>query len=448
MSIKVSLPSHLPEKLSICYWGWDWLIAVQAGEAYEDLDRAIRETKERGFNCIRPDMGLGLIHDTQGRLRGNIRFRAHFPGANSNLQCINTRGGAEYDVRRRVFRMMELAEKYDMYVIGTTWIYQDFISDIDHEDIRREVMGVPYNDRIGLLRKWWDWLLQEMKQQGLLHRFAFVELVNEMDCTSCIWPREGSEVPTYEDWFEDKTVSLQSEWLRRLAGEGVTGLRQKYPELLITTDLASVNRFADCLPENAQVADHHLYHNSVTMDMLFGETGAGIHPGAKGFSWQTGPAIEENKLLASLLKKNILSWKDFNRLDNYTRRLWRIIAWFYENLDNDKYDEWCRAHFPEYKDKVEENVKKTIQTAVDFAGPRGLPLVIDEGYLFFPPLNSRFIMGPEGRWGEELVANAAVKAGYWGVLPTGFFRPNTPLTWYDDGQCEWILNLNRMITGK
>jgi hypothetical protein len=309
-------------------------------------------------------------------------------------------------------------------------------------------MSVPNNDRIGLLGKWWDWLLQELKQRGLLHRFAFVELINEMDCTSCIWPREGSEIPTYEDWFEDKTVPLQSEWLRRLTGEAVAGLRQKYPELLITTDLASVNRFADCLPENAQVADHHLYHNSVTMDLLFGETGAGIHPGAKGFSWETGPAIEANDVLASMLKKDILSWKDFNRLDNYTRRLWRIIAWFYENLDNDKYDKWCRAHFPEFKDKVEENVTKTIQTAVDFAGPRGLPLVIDEGYLFFPPLNSRFVLGPEGRWGEELVATAAVKAGYWGVQPTGFFRPNTPLTWYDDGQCEWILNLNRKIFGK
>jgi hypothetical protein len=445
MTTKISLPSHLPAKLSICYWGWDWLTAVGSGEAYEDLDRAMRETKERGFNCIRPDMGLGLIHDTQGRPRGKVRFRAHFPGANSNLQCINSRGGAEYDVRRRVLRLMELAEKYDMVVIGTSWLYQDMITDIDHEDIRREVMGVPYNDRIGLLRTWWDWLLQEIKQQGLLHRFAFVELINEMDCTPCIWPREGGEIPTYEDLFDDKTVPLQSDWIKRLAGEAVAILRQKYPELVITIDMAFVAGFAGCLPENAQVADHHLYHDSVTQG-VFGA--AGVHAGAKDFSWETGPSIEANELLASLLKKNILSWKDFNRLDTYTRRTWRIIPWFYENLDNDKYDDWCRAHFPEYKDKIEENVKKVIETAVDFAGPRGLPLVVDEGYLFFPPLNSRFLMGPEGRWGEELVATAAVKAGYWGVLPTGFFRPNTPLTWYDDGQCEWILNLNRTISGK
>ncbi|NLX04381.1 MAG: hypothetical protein GXY33_04470 [Phycisphaerae bacterium] len=448
MRTKTPPPSHLPAKLSICYWGWDWLTAVGAGEAYEDLDRAMRETKERGFNCIRPDMGLGLVHDAQGRPRGKVRFRAHFPGANSNLQCINTRGGAEYDVRRRVLHMMELAEKYDLYVIGTTWLYQDMVSDIDHEGIRREVTAVPYNDRIATLGTWWDWLLREIREHGLLHRFAFVELVNEMDCTSCIWPREGQEKPTYEDWFEDKTVPLQAEWLRRMADRGVADLRRKYPELLITVDLASANRLGDCLPEDAQVADHHLYHNSVTMDVLFGENGAGIHPGAKGFSWQTGPAIEENALLASLLRKDVLNWRDFCKRDTYTRHMWRIIAWFYENLDNEKYDDWCRAHCHEFRERVDANVKSTIRTAADFAEPRGLPLVVDEGYLFFPPLNSRFIMSHEGRWGEELAANAAVEAGYWGVLPTGYFRPNTPLGWYDDGQCEWILNLNRRILGK
>ncbi len=445
MTAKISLPSHLPEKLSICYWGWDWLTAVQAGEAYEDLERAMRETKERGFNCLRPDMGLGLIHDTQGRLRGNIRFRAHFPGANSNLQCVNTRGGAEYDVRRRIIKLMELAEKYDLYVIGTTWLYQDFVCDIDHEDIRREVMGVSYKDRIPLLGKWWDWILQEIKQQGLLHRFTFVELINEMDTTPCIWPRESGQMPTYEDLFEERTVPFPAEWIRRLAGEALAGLRQKYPELMFTTDLASAGSFAGCLPENVQVADHHLYHDSVTQGML---RAAGTHSGDKDFSWATGPAIETNPTLTWVLKKNILSWKDFNRLDTYTRRNWRVTAWFYENLDNDKYDEWCRTHLSEFKETMEENVKNGIKTAADFAGPRGLPLVIDEGYIFYPPLNSRFIMGPEGRWGEELVVNAAVSAGYWGVMPTGYFRPNTPLGWHDDGQCEWILNLNRKILGK
>jgi hypothetical protein len=441
----MSLPSHLPGNLSICYWGWDWLTAVQAGEAYEDLDRAMRETKERGFNCIRPDMGLGLIHDTEGRLRGKIRFRAHFPGANSNLQCINTRGGAEYDVRRRVFHLMELAEKYDLYVIGTTWLYQDLVSDVDHEDLRWEVMAVPYNDRIPLLMKWWDRILQEIKQRGLLHRFAFVELINETDGTPCVWPREDEEKPSYESWFKEKMIPLESDWIKRLAGEALTVLRQKYPELVITTDMCHAGGFTGCLPENAQVADHHLYHDSVTMGII---RAAKVDPSAKGFSWETGPVIEPDSVLASVLRKDILKWEDFNRLDTYTRRNWRVTAWFYENLDNEKYDNWCRTHFSEFKEKVEENVRNVFKTAVDFAQPRGLPLVIDEGYLLYPPLNSRFLMGPEGRWGEELVVNAAVNAGYWGVTPTSYFRPNTPLGWYDDGQCEWILTLNRKILGK
>ena len=34
------------------------------------LERAIVETKQRGFNCVRPEMGLNWMFDPQGRRRG------------------------------------------------------------------------------------------------------------------------------------------------------------------------------------------------------------------------------------------------------------------------------------------------------------------------------------------------------------------------------------------
>jgi hypothetical protein len=53
-------------------------------------------------------------------------------------------------------------------------------------------------------------------------------------------------------------------------------------------------------------------------------------------------------------------------------------------------------------------------------------------------------MTPEGRHGEELGVNAAIATGHWGIMGTGYFRPDTP-PWKDDGQCAWVEGLNRRI---
>ena len=45
---------------------------------------------------------------------------------------------------------------------------------------------------------------------------------------------------------------------------------------------------------------------------------------------------------------------------------------------------------------------------------------------------------------EELAVNTAIAAGYWGVLPTRYVRPNTPGGYHDD-QRDWVLGLNRRI---
>src|ERR1035437_2134569 len=123
---KTMIPKHLPRRLAICYYGWDWITSATPGEAYHDMDLAMRQTRERGFNCVRPDLGLGLLYDGRGNRRGPIKFRARFAGANGNMQCVNAKGGGVFDLHDRVMHLFGLAEKHDLYVIGTSWLYQDF----------------------------------------------------------------------------------------------------------------------------------------------------------------------------------------------------------------------------------------------------------------------------------------------------------------------------------
>jgi hypothetical protein len=145
-----------------------------------------------------------------------------------------------------------------------------------------------------------------------------------------------------------------------------------------------------------------------------------------------------------MLKPNPKSRNELSRQATRVRRNWWAIAWLYENLDNRKFDEWCQSNYSNCRQRVKASIEKQFQAASDFARERKLPLVVDEGFMLYPPLNSRFVTTPEARWGEELGVNQAIETGHWGIMLSGYFRPNTPV-WHDAGQCDWARSVNRRI---
>jgi hypothetical protein len=55
-----------------------------------------------------------------------------------------------------------------------------------------------------------------------------------------------------------------------------------------------------------------------------------------------------------------------------------------------------------------------------------------------------FKLGGVSLQGEEVFVNTAIATGHWGILPTGYMRPDT-LTWHDPSQIEWVQRMNRCI---
>jgi hypothetical protein len=86
---QVQIPAHLPKRLAICFYVWHWIFE----DAYADLDKAMRETKARGFNCVRVETGALLTHDQHGKPRGPIRFRPWIEGWN-NVPYLSTRSAS------------------------------------------------------------------------------------------------------------------------------------------------------------------------------------------------------------------------------------------------------------------------------------------------------------------------------------------------------------------
>jgi hypothetical protein len=435
----VAIPPHLPKHLAICYFGWDWITSALPDEDYGDLDRVMRETKERGFNCIRPDLGVGLMYDSAGKRRDRIEFGPWISGASENLQCVNCRGGGAHDLYERVMRLLELAEKYDLYVIGTTWLYQDFVCHVADERLRQEILTVPYADRLMFLAKQWDLLLRDCEERGLAHRIAMVELLNELSGTPVAVPADRAiPKPSVEDWLHQRWPRADWPATRGKSDEMLVFLQQKHPRLLFTIDFGAVDHMTELLPESAQVADFHVYSEGLTQAVASA-------CGLALFDASLVPNPAGNKILRSLLKDGPIPWEDFKRRASRVRDGWHPIAWLYANVDNARYDVWCVEHFAENRTGIERTTEEPFRKAVDFASVRGLPMVVDEGYLCYPPLGSRLVMLPEGRYSEEFAVNIAIQRGVWGILTTGYFRPNTPLAWHDDSQCDWIAGLNRRI---
>ena len=81
------IPSHLPRRLAICYYGWEWIVYSSPAEPFGDLESMVVQTKDRGFNCIRAEVGLNWMFDLQGRRRGKISFLDWVSGASGNLHC-------------------------------------------------------------------------------------------------------------------------------------------------------------------------------------------------------------------------------------------------------------------------------------------------------------------------------------------------------------------------
>jgi hypothetical protein len=73
---RATIPPHLPRRLAICYYGWQWITTALPDEAFGNLEQIVKETKERGFNCIRAEMGLNWMFDLQGhRLDPGLQFQ-------------------------------------------------------------------------------------------------------------------------------------------------------------------------------------------------------------------------------------------------------------------------------------------------------------------------------------------------------------------------------------
>jgi hypothetical protein len=154
--------------------------------------------------------------------------------------------------------------------------------------------------------------------------------------------------------------------------------------------------------------------------------------------------MQPNEFFRSMMKPNPIQFSEIARNGAGVRATWLPVAWLYSNIDNAKFDKWCVEQYPNYRQRIKDSVEKQFEAAAQFARSRNLPMIVDEGFILYPPLHARFVTTAEGREAEEFGVKAAIATGHWGIMISGYFRPNTPF-WLDESQCDWIRGLNHRI---
>lgn len=410
-----TIPAHLPVRMAVALWGWYWLTYANPDEAYGDLEKAIVQTKERGFNCIRLDVVPDWRYDGSGNRRGCVELKPFLPGYNQNMRCLNFRGNLAYDVHDRLMQLFRLADQYDMYLALTTWEYHENTSILADEKIRRSIMDPGPEEFLFHLAKQHDRLIDEVKKLGLEKRIAYVELHNELD------------------WFE-----IEPQHKRTVVESAILYLREKHPDILFCADYSTI---PDEMfwAHNSQLVDHHVY--GLLMDFPKWDPAA-------------GPDLDDPQLL-ELLKPKIIPWDRFMVIwedfqgdaatkNEQTNDFFRRLTWFYANLDNNRYDYRLFREFGARVNSVKESLLQTVRRGSELGRKHGLPVTLTEGYYLYPPFGSRFEESAAWRSVTESVVHSAIEEGYWGITPTGYFAPDEP-AWNEEQQKSYMVELCKQI---
>jgi nicotinamidase-related amidase len=360
--------------------------------------------RERGFNAVRAETGLNWCFTADGKPRGEVSFGPWIAGHSDNLSIANAKGGGRLDVLRRVVHLMELAKKHGIFVILTSWEYQDSTWLIADPKLRAEVMAIPPTKRFMHLARHHDRLLGMLKERNLEKQIAFIEVHNEPDC---------SELP-------------QGEEGKRLHEEAIAMLRARHPDILVSGDYGTHN--AAIVPDNIQVYDQHTYAG--LYQTLFSQT---IQH--KDFD-PSNP--KKNELLRRLLKPSIVPYDQFMRAAQNIREFWRPIDWLYSNIDNGECDKWFVEQYEREKTALEATVTGFFVNDGKEAARRGIPAVCDEGGYWYPPLASKFEVTYPGMKMFEFQVDLAIGHGYWGMMPTTYCGPEHPI-WQN---VEWLRATN------
>jgi hypothetical protein len=410
------VPSHLPDRLGVCLWDFSWLTQAGPGEPYENLDLAMAQTVERGYNTVRicaaplllfGDLGLDdLAEDLAIEGLGASPAGGYF---GQRTRWYNTPGGYRLNARRRLWELFDVAKRHSVVVILSSWEYQQTAAFAESSAWFEAIDAVPLAERLGVLAHAWDRMLAALEESGHTESIAFVELHNEVDF---------SLLPALE----------------RGGDTAVLALRNNHPDLIITASYGKPPHLAmHVAPEGLGAAQFHVYSYGV-LDAL--QRRVDIRSEHSGDF--------PNRELRSLLLRDAPTPEEYGVPAAWKMRATVVTAqmiYGYDWIDPRLWDAWLMDNYAPFREVMLREIESRVVAVSEWARWKSIPAVIGEGWVGYTPLLGEFEEGSVGLELAEHGIRTALDRGVWGMVLCSNAAPHHPM--WDN--VEWQQRLNAEI---
>ena len=354
-----------PDHLAICFWMWALFNSVSDEDYPAFCEKVMLEIRARGFNCVRMDDGAGLICDVDGNPRGPVNWHRPVGPYQGGRQSPGEGSGL---ISKRLLVFCRAAAKHGIKLILSSWYYLHTHWHLE-ECVNAELFDrLPtVADKIRYFTAEHNRVLQLLRENGLLHVVAFVELCNEFDILKNVFVGQ----------FVKITPEEAAEW-RPLLEEAYDTMKRANPELLFAHDSWTAWMRKDLVPRNVDILNFHYYY---FWSALYGMLDQVL-------TCERGD-VEYPPEVAYFLKKDRLHYDDVVRARTRYTKLrtgydWNQRIMLYNSLDPEKIPELERRiaeTFAANRDACMQKLREGVANVIairDEVLP-GAPIVMGEG---------------------------------------------------------------------
>lgn len=237
-----------PRRLTMAMWDQAFVLRHGAGGSFEDFDRVLDETIERGYNTVRLDPMPQWIDLS----RPERVLEWPDPQMPYMPWCWNT--AVKGPVGQWIVEFMEklLARPYLNYTLSAWWFCNATPSTCQ---MGPPVLRMPRTHLEGA--EMWVTMLTEWKKRFGLDRLVYLDLVNEVPF---FFPgfRERLKQETGADWDAPTLSAAQIQFVASELNDALKLLRREFPQLRYTCSIHGDLRWLD-IPVEFDCLDVHFY---------------------------------------------------------------------------------------------------------------------------------------------------------------------------------------------
>ena len=391
--------------LAISLWDFSWYTQAAPGEPFHDLDLAFGEAVERGYNTIRICAAPLLLFGDHDLDTASLTFVPMGGGAGERTRWYNVVGVGPINLQERFLELFRAADRAGVQVIVSSWEYQQSPAFLDSPAWHDMLSAIPPGDRYLALAQALDRLIEYVRDHGLLHTIAYVELHNEVDLS-----RLTEVAPPDEDTF----------WAQRPYLEAALAYLQERQPAVRSTVCYGIPPHLDmaAVPDNAQVAHAHVYVYGV------------LHALEGWAKVRADPPVFPTDELRSLLRDDAPPFEEWS----HAIEPWRLEAtgispsmfYAYDWVDPVRWDAWLYRHYATHEEAMLQAMSDRLTAVMQWARRRGVPAVVGEGWIGYTPLLADFEDGPVGQHFAEAAVGRGRELGFWGLLPGSNSAPHHP----------------------